>query len=358
MLQFFKKQQNKNVLCAVPFRHLHIYEDGYASFCCYSWQPHFIGNIKQNSIAEILQTAKAQKIRESVSFGDFKYCREDLCPALVTLKQQKSVLEPLRSDKINTKNKKMTLYLNYDKSCNLTCSSCRNELIYYKQKNIPASLGATHEAVLRNIKILLSDGYDLGLNITGSGDAFASELYSNLMNELAGEENIHFNLQTNGILMNEQNISPELQKKIRWINVSVDATTADTYAKVRRGGRWSVLLNNLQWMNEEIVRGSLEHLNGWQWNFIVQEENYHEIPEFLDWALAFSSKPRIWFNLIDDWGHLPSKEFQRKAIWRSHHPQHQNFLEVLAQLPPEHSQIIYGNMLNYLVTATSKNRRS
>ena len=227
MLQFFRKAKNKDVLCTVPFRHLHIYEDGYVSFCCYSWQPHFIGNIKQNSILEILQTSKAQKIRESVTFGDFKYCEEDLCPVLVTLKQQARVMEPLRSEKLSNKKKQITLYLNYDKSCNLACSSCRNELIFYKQKNIPESLRSTHEAVLRNIKILLAEDYEVSLNITGSGDAFASELYAQLMNELVSVANIKYNLQTNGILMNAQNISNELKKK----------NTLDQCQRRRRHGR-------------------------------------------------------------------------------------------------------------------------
>ena len=348
VIPFLKKFETKNIACPLPYRHLHIYEGGNASFCCYSWQPHFIGNVNQNTVLEILQTSKAKKIQESVTFGNFKYCRDDLCPALVTYVKQNKVIEPLSFKQADPHRKKLTLYLNYDKSCNLACSSCRNDLIFYKKKNMPESLRRTHEAVLLNIRALLEDGYDLSLNITGSGDAFASELYNELMNEMATKSSIHFCIQTNGLLMNEQNISAELFNKIRWINVSVDAVRPDTYAKVRRGGRWSVLLKNLQWMNDHIMNHSSNQFEGWQFNFIVQEDNYLEIPEFLDWALKFNSKPLIWFNLIDDWGHLPRHEFYGKAIWRKNHPHHSTFLNTLRKLPMNHPQVIYGNMLNYM----------
>lgn len=346
MYNLFAK--NKDVACSVPRRDLHIYENGKVSFCCYTWLPHYIGNINQTSILEILESQKAKNIQKSTTFGNFKHCNEDLCPALVTLKKQNRVIEPLSKQTHKLDFKHLTLFLNYDKSCNLTCSSCRNDLIYFNKKNMPEGLRNTHNAVLENIDDLLANKYELSLNITGSGDAFASELYSQLMNEVSNKESIKFCLQTNGILMNEQNVTPQIRKKILWLNVSVDAATNETYHKVRRGGKWSVLMNNIHWMNDEISRGGLDVLQGWQLNFIVQEENYHEIPMFLEWALSLSSKPQVWFNLINDWGHLPRKEFQQKAIWRAGHPQHQNFLNTLRQVPPVHSQVLYGNLLNYM----------
>ena len=349
MFNFWNKKANHSFCCTVPSTVLNIYEGGKVSFCCTSWQPHYIGNINAQSLLELMTTSSALKIQQSVTFGDFSYCNKELCPSLVSKKVTNLLTEPLAKTQLPpwTESKKLTLYLNYDKSCNLRCPSCRSDFIFYRKNQLPASLRKTHDAVLSNIFELLTLDYQLELNITGSGDPFASAVYSNLLEELCSHTNITFTLQTNGILMTEERFDLRLKEKTQHINVSIDAGTEATYEKIRPGGKWAQLKKNIIQLDQSIFKSELPRLSSWQLNFIVQRENYREIPVFLDWAFELKSKPNIWFNLIDDWGHLDRSQFNDMAIWKVTHPKHQDFLQSLSKIPKGNSQIIQSNLMQY-----------
>lgn len=349
MFDFWRAKTNSDFCCSVPSTVLNIYEDGKVSFCCTSWQPHYIGNINTQSLVELMTSTKAIKIQQSVTFGDFSYCNKELCPSLVSMKMTNQLTEPLAKTQVPhwTKSKKLTLYLNYDKSCNLRCPSCRTDYIFYRKNQLPTSLSKTHTAVLSNIFDLLALNYSLELNITGSGDPFASAVYSDLLEELCDRANISFTLQTNGILMTEARFHSRLKEKTQHINVSIDAGTESTYEKIRPGGKWSQLKKNVLLLDQSIINGELPLLSSWQLNFIVQDGNYREIPLFLDWAFELKSKPNIWFNLIDDWGHLDKTKYNDMAIWKTSHPKHQDFLQTLSKIPKGNSQIIQSNLMQY-----------
>ncbi len=349
MFNFLNKKESHNFCCTIPSTELNISENGKVSFCCTSWQPHYLGNANSQTLLELMENSNALKIQRSVDFGDFSFCKKNLCPSLVAQNVKNILTQPLAQTQLPpwTQSKKLTLYLNYDKSCNLRCPSCRNGFIFYRKEQLPDGLRRTHEAVVANIFELLSLGYHLRLNITGSGDPFASAVYSELMEEICKHPNVTLSLQTNGILMTQERFHRSLKEKTESINVSVDAGTETTYEKLRPGGKWAQLIKNIQHLDRSVLQKELPRLTSWQLNFIVQNENYEEIPNFLAWVFELPSKPHIWFNLIDDWGHLGRSQFNQKAIWKTSHPKHQDFLQTLTQIPKEHPQIMKSNLMRF-----------
>jgi molybdenum cofactor biosynthesis enzyme MoaA len=345
------------VTCDYPLWRFEIMSQGEIFHCCPTWLPHSVAKITEVSILDAFRSPLSTDIRREVQSGQFKYCEAKLCPYLsryVNLGEIKapiharSQVPALNKSHSADRAKRLLLMLNYDASCNLRCPSCRNETIMFKEEEAPPLLRSIHAAVLRNIRELQEAGFELSLNITGSGDAFASPLYARLLRELEFNARVSLELQTNGVLMDEARFTPAMFQMLRFLAVSVDAATKPVYDVVRRGGSFERLLKNLDWMDSALAAGKFSHPVYYKINFIVQQENFREILSFAKWILSYQSVSEIWFNLIADWGHLPKAEFERKAIWRTEHPDHAEFLAVVRDPAMRNPRIHLGNLTSYL----------
>lgn len=325
--------------------------------CCPTWLPHSVANITEVSILDAFRSDLSTDIRKEVQSGQFKYCEAKLCPYLsryVNLGEIHSPIHPrsevaaLNESHSADRAKRLLLMLNYDASCNLRCPSCRNETILFKEEDAPPLLREIHKAVLRNIRELQDAGYELTLNVTGSGDAFASPLYSRLLRELEYNPRVGLELQTNGVLMDESRFTPAMFQMLRFLAVSVDAATKPVYDVVRRGGNFDRLVKNLDWIDRSLREGRFQHPVYYKINFIVQQDNFRELVPFARWMLGYESVSEIWFNLIADWGHLPKADFARKAIWREDHPEHAEFLAAVRDPFLRNPRIHLGNLTSYL----------
>jgi hypothetical protein len=111
--------------------------------------------------------------------GEFTNCN-DHCPfisAMLSDKQESvNFIVPLSKLPSNKKNRPMVINFSYDRSCNLQCPSCRDSLILYKVGE-NEQLVNIHVGVEKLVDYLLSQDETVVLNITGSGDAFASPTY-------------------------------------------------------------------------------------------------------------------------------------------------------------------------------------
>lgn len=342
----------KKVVCPVPFTQLQIYQDGWVSPCCYSWLPSYIGNVNEKSLLEMINGPQAAKIQDSVRDGTYRFCSLELCPELsrYLAHGQRGDLIPvdIADSELANRRKKLWINLAYDRSCNLACPSCRSEFILYRTKDMPESLRVTHERVKQSLKELSNEGYQITLGVTGSGDPFASQLYYDLLGSFQGDANLSFHLQTNGVLMSPGRFVPSIRDLTEAVSISVDAVTEETYRKVRKGGSFSALMKNLSWFDNAITAGEFPRLRWWCLNFVVQKDNYQEAAQFAKWALEFKSRPSIWFNLIADWGHLPSSEFKLKAVADQAHAEHLAFLKCFTDPVFFHEQVRLGNVAPFV----------
>lgn len=347
--QFLK--QLKNVKCRVPYTEYHIYMGGNVSNCCFSWLPTHVGNINKTSLKDIIANDLSQQIRSSVENGDYSFCNSETCPALNTYLYRGDLPEfsPLKPINSEIQNRELLIFLDYDQSCNLYCESCRHQRILYTKENIPADLRQTHENAARQIDELIQDGYKINLNLCGSGDLFASELYWQYLREMPADYPVNLFLITNGILLTEERLHYPYADKIRQLSISIDAATDETYACVRRGGKLSVVHKNLSKIDYLIRTGHFENPPSIEVSFVVQQMNYREIATFAEQMLQYSSVRRVWYNLIADWGHLTPESFRQKAVWAHDHPEHSDFLAVLKNPVLKNERVFLGNMSKYTV---------
>lgn len=341
--------------CTVPFKHIEIHTSGQVSACCHTWLPKWVGNVLTETSEEIINNVTRLEIQDGMREGKFTYCN-DQCPQLSSfLTEENEYWDILNKVELDERLRKATMNVgfSYDPSCNLQCPSCRDNLIYYDPFDPNDSKGRhikeIHEKVKDLINILLTQHPAVSLNITGSGDAFASPLYWDYLLELAKNpvpNNLRLTLKTNGVLMTEQNlleIEP-LWKYITYIEVSVDAFTEETYKVVRKNGNFKKLKNNLSFLDEMIYQRRFPNLYNWQTNFIVQRDNYKELKEFVKWQLQYKSKPKIWTNLLAQWYHMSDEKFKGMAVWQEGHVNRDELIEILKDPIFKNSQLKLGNI--------------
>ena len=68
--------------CALPFEHFEVNVHGDVYVCCPARLRKVIGNLKEQSIAEIWNSSAIQDIRSSILDGSYKYCNYQKCGVL------------------------------------------------------------------------------------------------------------------------------------------------------------------------------------------------------------------------------------------------------------------------------------
>ena len=188
-------------ICTRPFSWLEVGASGQCHLCCPSWLNKPVGNIRNQTVEEVWNGKAAQEIRESMHDGSFRFCNDN-CPFKRTKSnpiRERSNVPPEYRFVVNEKLTKLpygpiTINTAYDPTCNLSCPSCRKELIVAKGK-AKESIIAIHEKLIPCMKQAIT------LNVTGSGDAFGSPLFRNFLRSINLKEYpnlVSIYIQTNG----------------------------------------------------------------------------------------------------------------------------------------------------------------
>src|SRR5262249_31215523 len=120
------------------FEHFEISPSGEVLVCCGHWLPTSIGNFMKGPIDGILNSAKARKIRESMTDGSYKYCNHLDCGTMIqgTLPTADELLNPATrravADAVYGREGIDFLPCGSDQPCNLSCPSCRPHRIVEK----------------------------------------------------------------------------------------------------------------------------------------------------------------------------------------------------------------------------------
>ena len=244
----------KNYICGVPFNNLEIH-DNVCFVCCPSWLPNKV-ELNEIPLKDVYNSEPVQEIRESILDGSFKYCNKELCPYLsklvnygvpsgpIVLKESASHISPTIIN--NTPD---NVVMNFDRTCNYKCPSCRVDLIVEDSKGIKRI-----EKTIEEIDTHYSANVKT-LYITGSGDPFVSVGFRNYLRNFNPKKypklkSIH--LHTNASMWNKEmwDSMPNIHKYVKSCEISIDAGTKDTYEnKTRLGGNWENLLNNLKFIS-------------------------------------------------------------------------------------------------------------
>lgn len=313
----------KNYVCLVPFQYMEIHHMGIYS-CCPTWLPTKIGELDE--ISNIWESKKLKEVQDSILDGSYSHCSIEYCPALSQL-YHKGIVEKatfIPREYFNIENYKRPRTFNYgfDRSCNLSCPSCRTEKIMANSNEI-----GKIDWIIKEIETNYGDDLQ-GLYLSGTADPFASKSFRKLLTDFDKNKYPKVNniqLHTNGILFNKEmwDLMLPIQNLLTVIEISIDASTKETYNEVRRGGDWDVLIDNLKFI-------STLPLKSIRLSMVVQENNYMEMYDFYNLMYGiFGNKAHIFFKKISNWGTYTDEEFFYKEI---HNPSHPEFNIFLLQL--------------------------
>lgn len=334
----------KTRFCANPFRQLETAQTGLAYVCCPVWLPTPIGTLEMDPTA-LWSSEDAKKIRDSIVDGSFRFCSHIHCPSISgrTLPSRESVeaKKHIERHKSGASTLPEHLILSHDKSCNLSCPSCRTSL-YGANSKKQAKLDALTEHTL----VPLMKGAKSVL-ITGSGDPFGSKHFRNLIKRLNNGEfpDLRIDLISNGQLWDMRAWNDlRLNGRVQSAEVSIDATTSETYQFVRRGGNFDRLLDNLAFIRDLRQSGEIAHFAV---SMVVQARNFREMVDFVRLGERFSAD-RIIFNMIRQRDIFGREEFVEAFVGDPAHPEYGSFCRALAAPELAQRNVQIGNVKEYV----------
>jgi radical SAM protein with 4Fe4S-binding SPASM domain len=330
--------------CKFPFEKIVIGRQGDVYNCCSGWLPKAIGNVfKEQDFNKIWNSEAVQAIRTSMINETYDFCIPGYCPYLlngiykISKKTTCDDNSRTKAQDIILSKGPATMVINYDPTCNLHCKSCRKRIITLGKEQTGWLLKFQADLVdtplFRNVHELI---------LAGHGEPFASKVYLTLLKNIDEQRFPHLKITliTNGILFspaNWESIS-NAHYAINFIKVSIDAATKGTYAKIRCGGDFDLLLKNLEFMSELKKQMKCKL----QATFVMQKENYREMPAFVILMKKYSFD-QIFFSKIVNFESFSEEEFQDVAIHRKDHPEHSAFLEILRNPVMKESGVTIAN---------------
>lgn len=326
----------KKYICTKPFQWLEIGENGECWLCCPEWLKKPIGNIDT-----AWNSKEAQEIRDSMYDGSFKHCN-DSCPFKKTktgpVREINALIEqqPKFASLIENKTTELDygpkqINASYDRSCNLSCPSCRTKVII--------ETGDKKTQILEIQEKMLSIMDDTEwLCITGSGDPFGSPHFRKLLREFEPTKYpklkaIH--LHTNGMLWDKEmwDTMQNIHNFVKSAEISIDAATKETYEINRRGGNWDKLMQNIDWINTLGLTIKI--------SMVVQENNYAEMPAFVELGRNKYDFD-VYFGKLVDWQTYDN--YEARAIHLAWHPKHGELVDMLKRDIFKQPRVTLGNL--------------
>ena len=346
---------HKHLICRRPFSFFSLLDNGNVVPCCPPWVDGYTyGNINHSSFDEVWNSDKAIKFRESILDGSFTYCNEMSCPMLSTsgedvkvkehyIKQTEEkagptdalIVNDIKNNKSKLDHGPLHIECNYDRSCNLSCPSCRDKTIMHTG-NVRQNINDIQTEIIKN-----GASDVVSMTITASGDPFASPTFRKLLQTLTEDqcpklEKIY--VITNGLLLKRywDTLSEFARDKIYSVSVSIDAASADVYHVNRRGGKWADLCENMDFVSYLRTSKKIHDFNA---SMVVQKNNFHEINDFIlfcenhnvdmvqlqlyesDFGRDLGYANKGYSNWFEEW--------KDKAVQEKSHPDHSKLVDVL-----------------------------
>jgi len=337
----------KKYVCMQPFNKIYVDENGIVSPCCLYRIKYgaYFGNTNSHSFDEIWNSDNAKRLRYSVAKGNFEYC-DRACPVLKSPAANKDVMFQRESVKFNystwhdcTVDTGPT-YVNVgcDSTCNLHCPSCRGKRrerghVSSDEKNLKIN------EILENIVRPALKNCEW-LQAIGSGEFFASKSVQEFFKTLTKKEFplLKLIIMTNGLLFTPerwQKLS-NLKGMVDIVKVSVDAAEKETYERIRRGGHWETLCENMDYVSSLKASGDIKRI---QMNFVVQKGNFKQMGDFVRLAKKWNVD-KVNFTRLRNWGTFSNKEFKDSDVFLPENPFYNEAVSILQSLLREKETII------------------
>ncbi|MCD7779373.1 MAG: SPASM domain-containing protein [Candidatus Gastranaerophilales bacterium] len=293
--------------CKFPFTVAEVDWDGNVYGCCAAYFIGYsFGNIFEQPFDEIWNGEKAQKFRQQFIDRKFHYCNFKICPKELCHDVKPSLIAeyPTR------------VQLNYDSVCNARCIYCRDHHFKNDVSKFEAKFDDVIVPMMKNAKLV---------NVTASGEVFASNYAKNLINRIGKiYPQIKFYIYTNGIECNEKRMKEYgLWNRLDYVVLSLPATTKATYDKIVLDGNFKKVIDNAKFLGKLKRDGKL---NNFIINFVVTSYNYKEMPAMVEFAkqnnatVSFVKCNELEFN---------KHVWHDFAVCEDFHPEHKQYIESL-----------------------------
>jgi len=294
------------VECHSMLSHLDIAPHGTVHSCCATFLDAPMGNLVAQDIADIWQSKRHRVFCLSALNHTFSFCKKDLCPVLINRKKKKYVEKYEKSCYAEPKVHPEAVNIAVDFSCNLYCETCRKELKVAKgadKEEIDLLADKILEQVMPFTEFVM---------LAGNGEVFLSKAYEKIWSSSKGKSCKYLQILSNGTLFTQAKWEKMMNGRSSDILfcVSIDAAMEETYHKLRRGGDWSALLKNMEFAAKLRQEGEIKYF---RMNFVVQQENYKEIPAFIEWGKKLHAD-RILFTRILNWGTYTDETFEKISM--------------------------------------------
>jgi sulfatase maturation enzyme AslB (radical SAM superfamily) len=316
-----EKNLNIGKRCPLPFDTVLIDKQGSCYLCeCTAWLPQSVGNLNTQSLTEILHNDMAHTLQSSIIDGSYRYCNNKQCAYLLDYKGTDPWSNTVPDNRIKH------IRLAIDDSCNLSCPSCRKQKIFLKGGKM---FDLRLRMVDKIIDFLKDQTHTIQVHIGSDGDPFASLIYRRFMMKTQGMKHLRYSIQTNGLLLKKNfHKFKHITDNLNRIGISIDGATKHTYEKLRRGGVFEMLLENLEFLKS--IKTFHIHLH-----FVVQKENYQEIEQLIELGIKYGVD-KIFLDRITDWNTMIN--FKEHAVADSDHPQNRALKKIIEKI----SNIDYG----------------
>ena len=140
---------------------------------------------------------------------------------------------------------------------------------------------------------------------------------------------------TNGLLLKKLLPKTSIFPVIHEYNISVDAGNKQTYEKVRLGGKWEILTDNIKWLTENVDQRIYI-------TFVVQKDNWQSLLDFEQWISGLGINGRL--TRLEDWATF---DFTKNNVLDEKHPEYHDCMNTLKKL--SYNKLIFQNSLDKML---------
>lgn len=326
-----EKEKLKKLFCLEPFTTFRIWPNGDVSSCC---RLPYIGNIHQNTLAEIWDSPKAKEIRQNILDGNFKACNLYDCDIY-----RRGILpqrEDINISDYQTNQPPKIGHWGGSNSCALSCFWCRKEVIYDREE--------TH---LYAMKDELFEYYNQCETIYSSPAAeFSDSIFTlDLINRLgsttpSGKTRL-WGFSTNGI-----SFTPEvwryIEKSCKKVRLTITGRnlTPEAFALVSPQSHLEQWLKNIDFYLQKKAERIIIFV---RLKVILSNLNYKEIPLFVDWVKE-KGIDEVVFRRLHQWGTIDKEEMDELDVCHPNHPNNAELREIISKIPPS-PQVIFRDLI-------------
>jgi radical SAM protein with 4Fe4S-binding SPASM domain len=270
------------VFCSKPWTSFEVEHDGTVTPCCMAKKA--CGNVNQNSIGEVWNGEGFREFRQKMADGEWRdICRAE-CPRLqgsiddsVGWPQNDEFAANYAKSQAEIANRAIVLEswpriwkTTASTLCNLDCVMC------YQDRKDLRSLPENFYQQMEMLYQFMQEVQVIG------GEPFAIKRLRTLMAEFPMERypDARFAMVSNGTVHDDKTLDIVRRLNVSWMSISVDAATAPTYARIRRGGNFENTMTGVRkWIALGKDKGFPVHVA-----FCVMRDNVTEMPEFAEMA--------------------------------------------------------------------------